>query len=105
MTTRGTGIGDVPKDWNDAENWKPPREGEKVDVEDLRRLGLLDELPGAGRGLLEELRVKSIEELPQVRRDLIVRNLLLGGGSGKIVVDGKPIDFETEARELAGRDG
>ena len=79
------------------------REGkETLGLEDLRRLGLLDELPDSRRGLLAELRVKDVEELPQCRRDSIARNLILGGVKGKVVVDGKPLDIATETRELAG---
>ena len=75
---------------------------ETLDVEDLRRLGLLQVFePRAGR-TAGDLRLRDLEELPQARRDALVRNLLLNAktAGGKIVVDGKPLDLETEAREI-----
>ena len=75
---------------------------EKLSLEDVRRMGLLDELPESGRALLEELRVKDMDELAQVRRDGLVRQMILGGVGGRIQIDGETLDLETETREIAG---
>lgn len=73
----------------------------KLEPNDLRALGLLDELPGSGRILLEEMRVKDVSELPQVRRESLIRHFQLGGHKGKIVVDGEALDLD-KAEELPG---
>ena len=80
---------------------------EKLSLEDVRRMGLLDELPidelpSSNRILLEELRVKDMREVPQIQRDGLVRQMILGGVGGRIQVDGETLDLETETREIAG---
>ena len=75
---------------------------EKLSLEDVRRMGLLGELPSSNRILLEELRVKDMSEVQQIQRDGLVRQMILGGVGGRIQVDGDTLDLETETREIAG---
>ncbi len=77
---------------------------EKLSLEDVRRMGLLDELqlPSSNSILLEELRVKDMSEVRQIQRDGLVRQLIRGGVKGPIRIDGETLDLDTEAREIAG---
>lgn len=78
------------------------KEDRTIGVEDLRRLGLLAIAETSSRRTVREVRLLELEELPQARRDALVRNLLLNTKTaGKIIVDGKALDLETEARELS----
>jgi hypothetical protein len=76
-----------------------------VGVEELRRMGVLDEIPDreATRRLVADLRCLDIDEVPQAQRDAIVRSFLLGDKSGELRIEDQRLDRDTEARELARR--
>jgi hypothetical protein len=78
-----------------------------IDVEDLRRLGILEDHPIPKSTLLKDLRPASISEIPERRQEDLLRHLTLGSPKANIVVGGERVNRDPESpimKRLRGDD-